>query len=66
VSYPLQNKLRNAVALLNGKVHIGKVEQQHLHFTPVIGIDNPRTNIDKVLGGETTSGSNTTIYKSVN
>lgn len=38
------------------------VEQQHLHLTTVVGIDNTGTSVDKVLRGQTTPGSDTAIY----
>lgn len=38
------------------------VEQQHLHLTTVIRINNTSTGINKMLRGETTAGSDTTVY----
>lgn len=39
------------------------VEQQYLHLTTVVGIDNTGASVDKVLRGQTTSGSDTAIWR---
>jgi len=53
--------LRNAVALLDHKVGLGVVKQQHFNLTSVIRIDNTRAGVNEVLCGETRAGSNTSI-----
>lgn len=48
----LQDKLRDAVALLDLKVGLGMVEEQHLDFAAVVGIDDASAGVNEVLRGE--------------
>lgn len=48
----LQHELRDAVALLDGVVGVGVVEQQHLDLAAVVGVDDARARVDEVLRGE--------------
>jgi hypothetical protein len=49
----LEDKLGNAVTLLDLKVGLVVVEKKDLDLATVIGIDDTSTCVDKVLGGET-------------
>jgi hypothetical protein len=58
---PLQHKLRHPVALGNSKVGVGVVKQQNLNWTPVIGVDDARPRVDKVLDCQTGARGNTAV-----
>jgi hypothetical protein len=49
----LQDKLSNAVALLDLEVGLVVVEKQDLDLAAVIGVNDTCAGIDEVLGSET-------------
>jgi hypothetical protein len=49
----LEDKLGNAVTLLDLKVGLIVVEKKNLDLSAVIGINDTSTGVDEVLGGET-------------
>jgi hypothetical protein len=49
---PLEHELRHAVAAGDGKVRLGVVEEHDADGAAVVGVDDPGTDVDKVLHGE--------------
>lgn len=49
---PLQHQLRHPIALLHLKITLRMVKEQHLHFPPIIRINDAGTRIDEVLRRE--------------
>lgn len=48
-TYPLNNQLRNSLALLDLEVDLAEVEQQHLQWASVVRINHTSTHINAVL-----------------
>ena len=49
---PLKNQLRNPIPVLDGKVLITEIKQQHLERTAVVLVYDARADIDRVFGRE--------------
>ena len=58
----LQHQLGNPVSLFHLVIRVGMVEEQDLDLAAVIGVDDTRTGVDKVLGGKARSGRNPAVY----
>lgn len=58
---PLNDQLRNPVALLHLKVGLAVVEQQDLDGSPVVGVDDAGARVDEVLGGEAGAGGDAAV-----
>lgn len=48
----LQNQLRNPIANLYAELFIAKIKQYNTDLSSIIGINDTRTDIDKLLDGE--------------
>ena len=59
----LQDKLGNAIALLDLKVGLGMVKQENLDLAAVVGVNDTSAGVDKVLRSEARSGSNAAVLK---
>lgn len=46
---------------LTREINIRMVEKQHLHFTPIIGINDTGTSINEMLRGKTAARCHATI-----
>lgn len=57
----LQDELRDAVALLDRKVGVGVVKQQHLDLPAVVGVNDARARVDEVLGREAGAGRDAAV-----
>lgn len=58
----LEDELGNAVAFLDGEVDVAVVEQEYLDLSAVVGVDDARSGVDKVLGGEAGARGDTAVY----
>ncbi len=57
----LDDQLRDAVALGDGVVGVAVVEEQDLHLPAVVGVDDARARLDRVLGGEAGAGRDAAV-----
>ena len=64
-TYPLDNKLSNAISSLHGEIDLGVVEQENLHLTTVIGVNDSSASVDEVLRGEAAAGRDAAVYMGI-
>ena len=57
----LENQLGNAIAFLDDKVLLTKVEENHANGTAVVIVDDTGTSVDKVLHSQARAGGHTAI-----
>ena len=60
-THPLHDQLRNTLSHRDLEVGIAEIEQQHLHRTSVIRIDDTRTHVNAVFARQTASWCNPSV-----
>lgn len=60
-SHPLDDQLRDALPHRDAKVDVAEVEQEHAQRSPVIGIDDPSTDIDAVFARQAATGRHAAV-----